>query len=349
MIHGGSVKTDVGVAIIGCGRAGMIHAQNFEFKLRGARVVALSDPSVEQLKNAAGILGRKRAYPDFRDAIHDGDVQAVVIATPTVHHQEIASLAAAAGKHILCEKPLAISVDECRKILSDVEAGGVKLQVGFMRRFDTSFREAKQRIDAGEIGEVVMVRSVTYGPTTPKAWMYDLSRSNGPLAEVNSHDIDTLRWFTGSEFGEVYAIAANYRCPEAREQYPDFYDNVTLTARFRNGCQGCISGAQGVQYGYDSRCEILGTKGIIHVGALNDSTTTVCGVNGMSQAITKSWMDLFERAYVEEDRDFIECILMDRSPRVSGWDGLKAVEVVNAGNQSIRSGKPVAIGEDAGR
>lgn len=343
------MNDEIGVAIIGCGRAGMIHAQNFEFKLRGVQVVALSDPSAEQLKNATGILGEKRVYSDYRDAIHDEAVQAVVIATPTIYHQEIASLAADARKHILCEKPLAISVDECEKILADVEAGGVKLQVGFMRRFDSSFREAKQRIDSGEIGKVVMVRSVTYGPTTPKPWMYDLSRSNGPLAEVNSHDIDTLRWFTGSEFSEVYAIAGNYRCPEAREEHPDFYDNVALTARFENGSQGCINGAQGVQYGYDSRCEILGTNGVIHVGALNDSTTTVCGVNGMSQAITKSWMNLFERAYEEEDRDFIDCILADRSPRVSGWDGLKAVEVVNAGNKSIRLGRPVAIGEDVGR
>jgi len=231
----------------------------------------------------------------------------------------------------------------CDEMLKAVEKNRVKLQIGFMRRFDRDFIDAKNRIDQGEIGDVVFVRSITYGPSTPRPWMYDISKSNGPLAEVNSHDIDTLRWYTGSEFKKVYALAGNYRCNDVRNEFPDFYDNVILSASFLNGKQGSICGAQGVQYGYDSRCEILGTKGIIFVGKLNDCSTTVCNVKGMLRPIIRSWQDLFKEAYLEEDRHFIECILEDKEPKVTGYDGMKAVEVVNAGNKSIIENRPVEL------
>jgi myo-inositol 2-dehydrogenase/D-chiro-inositol 1-dehydrogenase/scyllo-inositol 2-dehydrogenase (NAD+) len=188
-----------------------------------------------------------------------------------------------------------------------------------------------------------MVESHTYGPSIPKPWMYDLTKSNGPLAEVNSHDIDALRWFTGSEFREVFAIAGNYRCPDARAEFPDFYDNVVLSATFANNTQGIIGGAQGVCYGYDSRCEILGKSGIIQVGSLNDTNTVTWGPNGMNGSIVKSWMNLYADAYLAEDQDFVDCIANNRQPRVSARDGMMAVQVVNAGNLSIRTKKPVEL------
>ena len=109
--------------------------------------------------------------------------------------------------------------------------------------------------------------SNTRGPSIPKPWMYDIKKSNGPLAEVNSHDIDTMRWFTGSEFQTLYAVGGNYRCPDARTEFPDFYDNVVLAASFANGMQGILDGAQGVGYAYDAKVEVLGTKGLslIHI------------------------------------------------------------------------------------
>ncbi len=215
-----------------------------------------------------------------------------------------------------------------------------------MRRFDAGFVAAKQRVEAGEIGKVVLVKSLTHGPTTPKPWMYDIRTSLGPLAEVNSHDIDSLRWFTGSEFEEVYAIGGNYRSPDAREQYPDFYDNVILAARMQNGMQGSISGAQGVKYGYDARCEILGEKGLITVGSLAANSVVSHTVDGSRAAVVQSWMNLFLDAYRAEDEDFVRCILEDRSPRAGGQDGKAAVMVVNAGNRSIAERRPVRLSDD---
>ena len=331
------------ICVIGTGRAGMIHARNFSKNVPNATLEAIIDPIQEALETASDELGVNNKFQNHKDALKSCDFDAVVVVTPTKYHKEIVIDMANASKHILCEKPMAMNESECDEMLVAADKNNVKLQIGFMRRFDKGFMAAKERIDAGEIGDVVMVRSLTYGPSTPKSWMYDISKSNGPLAEVNSHDIDTLRWFTNSEFRQVYAIGGNYRCPEAKKEFPDFYDNVVLNASFENGMQGVINGAQGVKYGYDSRCEILGTKGIIFVGALDGCAMVSCNANGMNQPIVKSWTNLFADAYLEEDKHFVDCIFNDRKPKVTGVDGKMAVKVVNAGNKSIREKKPIIL------
>jgi myo-inositol 2-dehydrogenase/D-chiro-inositol 1-dehydrogenase/scyllo-inositol 2-dehydrogenase (NAD+) len=322
----------------------MIHAHNFaEGRVPGARLVAVAEPVAQQRSHVCQVLGIDVAYGDYRQAIADPQVDAVIVTTPTQFHCEIVLAAAAAGKSILCEKPMAMTSHECQLMIDATAHAGIKLQIGFMRRFDPGFVSVKQRIDAGEIGKVVMVKSLTYGPTTPKPWMYDLQASNGPLAEVNSHDIDTLRWLTGSEFTEVYAIGGNYRSPEARQQYPDFYDNVVMTARFENGMQGVICGAQGVRYGYDARCEVLGERGLITVGKLQENSVVTHTQTGIAASIVKSWTDLFRDAYREEVVDFVRCIREDAVPRAQGRDGKAAVEVVSAGNRSIAERRPVSL------
>jgi predicted dehydrogenase len=239
---------------------------------------------------------------------------------------------------------MAMTVEECQEMNRAVQEHGVVLQVGFMRRFDDGFQAAAEAIERGDIGPVVQVKSLTHGPSVPQPWMYDLKASNGPLAEVNSHDIDTLRWFTGSDFQEVYAVAGNYRCPEARERFPDFYDNVSMVARFRNGMQGFIGGAVAVGYGYDSRVEVLGTRGLLSVGRQEHHATVTCTPEGqIRRPFVKSWRNLFMEAYAEEDRDFARAVADHRPPRVSGRDGMMAVQVVEAGNRSIREGRPVSL------
>ena len=148
----------------------------------------------------------------------------------------------------------------------------------------------------------------------------------------------------GSDFEEVYAIGGNYRCPEARAQYPDFYDNVSLLARFRNGMQGFIGGAAAVGYGYDSRVEVLGTHGILLVGRQEQHATVTCTVQGgIVRPFVKSWRNLFLEAYAEEDREFVRAVAERRPPRGTDVDGMMAVQVVEAGNRSIREGRPVTL------
>lgn len=336
----------IGIAVIGTGRAGMIHARNFSKNVKHARLVAIVDSDNESLQRAGDELGCSSLYTDYETALDENqDIDAIVVATPTVLHRGIVTYAAERGKHILCEKPMAMDLAECQQMIDAVQHHKVKFQIGFMRRYDKSFQAAMERVKAGEIGDVVQVKSLTHGPSVPRPWQYDIKKSNGPLAEVNSHDIDTLRWFTASEFKEVYALAGNFRCPEALPQFPDFYDNVSMISSFENGMQGFIGGAVSVNYGYDSRVEILGTKGILFIGSLKENTVLSCNRGGLNQSVISSWMYLFEDAYLAEDRDFVDCILEDRTPTATGIDGMMAVQVVNAGNRSILERRPVALDE----
>jgi predicted dehydrogenase len=337
------VSNTVNICVIGSGRAGMIHARNFARSIPGAKLTAMVDPVEEVVKASCAELGISTWYLDYREALAQSNIDAVVVVTPTAYHHDIVVEAAAAKKHVLCEKPMAMNEQECDAMIEAAEKHHVKLQLAFMRRFDESFMHAKERIDSGEIGDVVSVKSLTHGPSTPRPWMYDIKKSNGPLAEVSSHDIDALHWYSGSYMKEVYAIAGNYRCPDAKQEFPDFYDNVLMNCRFFNGAQGLVDGAQGVQYGYDSRVEILGTRGIIHVGKNNNYNVLTVSTDGIRTPFVKSWQNLFIDAYRGEDLHFVECIQKDVQPKVTGRDGLEAVKVVNAGNRSIMERRPVSL------
>lgn len=326
----------LGICLIGAGRAGMIHAKNFQNKVEGAHMAAVVDVVEAAAKEAALSLGIDTYYTDYHLALSNPDIDAVIVVSPTDLHKQIVIDCANAKKHIFCEKPMAMNTRECDEMVRACEENGVKLQIGFMRRFDESFQEAKRMIDEGVIGDLVLIRSNTRGPSKPRPWMYDLKKSNGILAEINSHDIDSIRWFAQSEVDTLYAIGGNYRNPEAAQEYPDYYDNVVMTGQFKNGIQFSIDGAAYVEYGYDSKMELVGTKGVLHVGRtegafLQCSTKT----HGTSSPFINSWMTLFRDAYLAEDIAFVECIKNDTPPKVSGMDGRMAVAIVEAGNTSI--------------
>jgi myo-inositol 2-dehydrogenase/D-chiro-inositol 1-dehydrogenase/scyllo-inositol 2-dehydrogenase (NAD+) len=174
--------------------------------------------------------------------------------------------------------------------------------------------------------------------------MYDIEKSNGPLAEVNSHDIDCIRWIAGSDLAEVFVLAGNYRNTEIAKEWPDFYDNVVLTGKFKNGILATIEGAQYVKYGYDARVEILGTDGVIHIGKQDAyGYQSINQSGGIHTPFVSSWTELFSQAYLNEDSDFIDCILNGQIPRVTGIDGKMAVMIVNAGNKSIKTGEKVKL------
>jgi len=323
----------------------MIHAGNYAGSVPGARLVAVADPVEDAARAACRELGIETSYSSYEQALEDKSIGAFIVVSPTKYHMQTVIDLARSGKHVLCEKPMAMTAEECETMIRVSGESGTILQIGFMRRYEPGFVHAKEIVDSGAIGDVVMLRSNTRGPSIPKPWMYDIKTSNGPLAEVNSHDIDTLRWFTGSEFDTVYAVGGNYRCPDAKKDYPDFYDNVIMAATFKNGMQGLIDGAQGVGYAYDSRVEVLGTKGCVFIGRMADNSVVTCSADSKHGAypLIGSWRQLFAEAYLNEDKDFIECILTGKIPKVTGYDGKMAVKVVNAGNRSIKEGQKVGV------
>jgi len=164
---------------------------------------------------------------------------------------------------------------------------------------------------------------------------------------LKGRGLDFVREICAGTTLPVYAIGGNYRCPDAKKDFPDFYDNVVLNASFTNGCQGIIDGAQGVLYGYDARCEILGTNGCIYLGNIRENSVTLCrSTMQRSEEYVNSWKYLFREAYLEEDCDFTRAVLEQSPPKVTAYDGKMAVLTVNAGNLSIREKRIVEINGD---
>ena len=329
--------------LIGAGRAGMVDARNYEFNIGQSEVVAVVDPNIENAKTAAEELNAD-FFQDLDDALSKQEFEAVIIGAPTFAHAGAIIESAEAGKHIFTEKPLSITVDEAEEIERILDKNKVKLQIGFMRRFDENFLRAKELIEEGAIGRPILIKSVGRGPGLPPEWYADISKSNGLLAEVNSHDFDSIRWLIGSEFSEIYAVADNFKVDEYREKYPDFYDTVAMTLKFENGVLGMVDGCCPATYGYDARVEILGTEGMLQIGSNKENSVLVW--NKERELVsdgTRSWRTLFKDAYLAEAEDFVDCILNGKDPKVGIVDGKKAVEIVVAGNKSIKEKRPIKL------
>ena len=176
----------------------MVQANSLVNHVPVGELAGIVDPVREALSATAGQCGVDARFESLEAALDWGEFEAVAITTPTFIHRDLAVMAAEAGKHVFLEKPMAITLDECDEIIEAVQRNGVFLQLGFMRRFDPEFAAAYERIQMGEIGQPMMIKSLTHGPGVPPTWARELEKSNGMLAEVNSHDWDSTRWLMGS-------------------------------------------------------------------------------------------------------------------------------------------------------
>jgi len=335
---------EVRFCLIGAGRAGMVHANNIVHHIKNAQLTAIVESNENLLRERGEELHIKNLYREIDDALSDKNFDAVVIGAPTFTHHNFAVKSAKAGKHVFCEKPMAVTVEEADEIIQAAEESKVKLQIAFMRRFDSLFLHAKELIDSGKFGEPIVIKSLARGPGLPAPWYYDVSRSNGLLAEVCSHDFDSTRWFAESEFMRIYAEAVNRKTPDIQKEYPDFYDSVTCTFKMQNDVIGTIDSTCPVDYGFDVRGEIVLSKGLIVIGELKDEAFLTCDINGeLSGNAFRSWRNRFRDAYLAEIKSFIDAVVNDTAPLVTGYDGRAAVSAVLAGNKSIKTGMPVKL------
>lgn len=309
-----------------------------------AEVVAVVDSNVEAARNLASLLGGASYYESLTEAIRKVNFDAVFITTPTFTHHPLTVEAAEAGKHVFCEKPMALTLGEADDMISVARRNNVKLQIGFMRRFDPEFRKAKSLIDEGAIGKPVLVKSVGRGPGLPPRWALDPKTGLGMVAEVNSHDFDTLRWFMNDEFKTIYADAAALLRPDVAEEFPGFHDVVVVAARFQKGGFGLIDGGCPVNYAYDARVEVLGTEGLLMVGEVQGTSLMICHKDQrMTTEPFHSWRDRFREAYIAEAESFIKSIMEDREPEVTGEDGRKALEATLAAIRSMKEQRPIDL------
>jgi len=332
------------ICLIGAGRVGKVHTLSLKNNIPDAELVAVVDKDEEAARRLAKEFELKIHFKDYEKALDWGKFDAIIITTPTFTHKTIAVSAAKAEKHIFCEKPMALNLEETDSMIQEAKRAKVKLQIGFMRRFDRGFLEAKKKVKQGALGEPLLIKSIGRGPGLPPEWAWDIKKSNGMLAEVGSHDFDTLRWFAESEFEKIYAFAGNYKCPQIKKKYPDFYDHAVVTVQFRNSGLGILDIGCPVGYGYDARMEVLGTEGVIFVGEIEDNQVTVCTKgSGAVSSIYNSWRNRFKDAYIDELRHFVDVIKRDEEPFVTGEDGKKVVEAVAAANKSIQIGQAVSL------
>lgn len=335
------------VCMVGAGRVGKLHSGNIRRYLPGGEVVALVDTYPGILQETGDQFGIAARYTSLEEALEKTDCDAVVITTPTPTHRPLAITAAGFGKHVFLEKPMAMSLAECDEIIAACRSNATFLQLGFMRRFDPDFALAYERIQAGEIGEPMLVKSLTHGPGLPPPWARDLKTSNGNLAEVNSHDLDATRWLMGSNIERIYLEVANFKGAERGVDADHFYDTMIANLRFESGGLGSISGVCPCDYGYDARIEIIGKRGIMIIGKLQDQAVTVCvdRDHGLVTPIFRRWPDRFYLGYIHELEHFFECIQTGTPPKVSGKDGRWAVAGVLAGTRSFLEERPVRLSE----
>ena len=237
----------------------------------------------------------------------------------------------------------ALALESAQDALRAVAEAGVRLQVGFMRRYDPAYVAASKRIEAGEIGEPVVFKSIGRDKDMPPLGAYQ-SRINGMLFYNSTiHDFDLARWLTHDEVAEVHSFATVAIRPEIAE----FGDVVasTVNLRFGRGAIGNIESYVQCLYGYDVRTEIVGSKGSILIGSLRQNSATFLKPNHGSYELEDHFLSRFREAYLAEVIDFVDTILSDRAPRVTGEDGLRAVEIAVAAEKSVRTAGPCMVGK----
>jgi inositol 2-dehydrogenase len=333
----------LGIGVLGVGDMGKRHAENLRRRVPHAQLVAVADVDGPRAAKVAQDLEIEHSYTSLEAMLENKDIQAILIAAPDKFHADAVQAAARAGKDILCEKPLGLSRESAQAALRAVADAGVRLQVGFMRRYDPAYLAASKRIEAGEIGDLVVFKSLGRDKDMPPLRAYQ-SKINGMLFYNSTiHDFDLARWLTHDEVAEVHTFAT----VAIRPQVAEFGDVVagSVNLRFARGAIGNIESYVQCLYGYDIRTEVVGSKGSMLIGSIRQNSTTLFKPNGGSYELEDHFLSRFREAYVAEVIDFVDTILSDRAPRVTGEDGLRAVEIAVAAEKSVRTAAPCKVGK----
>lgn len=328
------------VGVIGVGRIGKLHTNNIVKNFSDVEIKSVADVAAGQVKDWARNLGIHEVYSDYRKIIADPEIDAVLVCSSTDTHSQITIEAAEAGKHIFCEKPIDLAVDRIQATLDAVKKAGVKLQIGFNRRYDHNFKKVADMVKAGKIGDVHIIKVTSRDPAPPPIEYVKVS--GGLFLDMTIHDFDMVRYLSGSEVVEVYASAGVMVDPAIGEAGD--VDTALVTLKFANGAIGVIDNSRKAVYGYDQRVEVFGSLGSLQ--ALNDTPTTVIYSNSEQVSADKPKYFFLERytgSFIDEMADFFDCIINDKEPSVSGIDGLNAVLIAFAAKKSSEEQRPVKL------
>ncbi|MBT9132927.1 MAG: scyllo-inositol 2-dehydrogenase (NAD(+)) [Firmicutes bacterium] len=332
----------INIGIIGTGRIGRIHAENLSLRLPQAEVLSVADVIQEAARRCAADFRIPKSPKDYRQVLEDPEIDAVIICSSTDTHVQIIEQAAEAGKHIFCEKPIALDLAAIDQALAAVGRAGVILQVGFQRRFDLSFRRAHELVSQGAIGRPHILRITSRDPEPPP--IDYIKVSGGIFLDMTIHDFDMARYVMKEEVEEVYAIGSVLIDPQVGEAGD--VDTAVITLHFRNGAIGVIDNSRQTVYGYDQRLEVFGEKGMIVVHNPRPDTTVISDKQGQhASPLLHFFAERYADSYIAELKAFIKCIQEGKEPPVTGLDGKIPVVMGYAAKRSYEEHRPVRLEE----
>jgi len=331
----------INVAVAGLGRIGKIHLKNLSRNFPEVEVVAVMDV-FDESKAIADEFNVPVFVKDYDELLAVPGVDAVVICSPTDTHADYVVKAAKAGKQIFCEKPLDLSLDRVKEVLTVVEKNGVKLMLGFNRRFDPEFKKIKQLVLNDAIGDPQIIKITSRDPGPPPVSYIKVS--GGMFLDMTIHDFDMARYISGKQVKEVYAKGAVMVDPEIGKAGD--IDTAVITLTFEDGTMAVIDNCRKAVYGYDQRLEVFGSKGMAQAENNFPNNHKLYTETGISSDLPLHFfLERYDASYNQEIREFIDVLVSGGKMPVDGNDGLLSIAIGLAAKKSVEEGRPVKIEE----
>ena len=330
----------VRIGIIGAGRIGQLHARNLSFMIPEAEIAAVSDVYFDAAKQCAAECHIPKAVTDHREIMEDPNIDAIFICSSTDTHSQMIVEGAEAGKHIFCEKPIDFDLNRIDRALAAVEKAGVKLQIGFNRRFDPSFKHARDLVAEGKIGTPHVVRITSRDPEPPPVSYVKVS--GGMFLDMTIHDFDMCRYLLGENVTEIYAVGTSLVDPEIGKAGD--IDTAVITLTYDSGAFCTIDNSRKAVYGYDQRIEVFGSEGCIVVGNRTPYEGMLYNSATVQSALPMYFfLERYNESYIAEARQFITTIRNDTPSPVAGIDGKIPVIMGLAAQQSLQEHRPIKV------
>jgi myo-inositol 2-dehydrogenase/D-chiro-inositol 1-dehydrogenase len=328
------------IGVIGTGCIGRLHAEHIATRVRGASLAAVADINLAAAREVAGRWNVSSATDDYRRLLEDDSIDAVIICSTTDTHTRFIAEAAGCGKHVFCEKPIGTDLESIARALQAVAKAGVKLQVGFNRRFDPSFARAREMIASGRIGQPHILRITSRDPEPPP--IEYVKGCGGIFLDMTIHDFDMTRFLSGSEVTEIYVTGGALVIPEIARLGE--VDTCVVTMRLKNGVVATIDNSLQSVYGYDQRAEVFGSGGMVTVSNRTPDSQVCLDREGVHSAKPQYFfLERYQESYLAEMQSFVESIAQDRAPAATGQDGLASVVIALAARKSLQERRAVEI------
>jgi myo-inositol 2-dehydrogenase/D-chiro-inositol 1-dehydrogenase len=333
------------VGMAGLGRMGARHARNLATRVPGVELVAANSPSADEREWARGTLGTQRLYANYAELLADRDVQAVFLATPTSEHASQIVAALEAGKHVFCEKPTSLNLEDCLRVEETAARHpNLKAMIGYVRRFDASYRDAYEKVKSGTIGAPFHVRSQTADQHDPSGFFVKFApKSGGIFLDMSVHDIDVARWFLGAPAPVRVFATGTVAVHEGLRACGDL-DNGVAMIEFEGGKTAVIQASRTFAHGHETLSEILGTEGRLSVGVNpRINRVDIADRHGMRNECTPTFYDRFEDAFVAELNAFTDAVCNDTELPLSLRDATEATRIGLAIQRSLASKRSVDL------